>query len=87
MRPFRNPTDYVPPEDTFSPVLHRIDQVVRWCAIHPNDPIPPVSEILTKYSHPPQELLEQAQKPLDRLIEASNVKKGKSLPENTAAES
>ncbi|KAF8418820.1 putative Ku family DNA helicase [Tirmania nivea] len=70
-----NPTDYVPPEDTFSPVLHRIDQVVRWRAIHPNEPIPPASEILTKYSHAPQELLEQAQKPLDRLIEASNVKK------------
>lgn len=70
-----NPTDYAPPEDTFSPVLHRIDQVVRWRAIHPDDPIPPASDILTKYSHPPQELLEQAQKPLDRLIEASCVKK------------
>jgi len=87
MKGSRNPTDYVPPEDTFSPVLHRIDQVVRWRAIHPNDPIPPVSEILTKYSHPPKELLEQARKPLDRLIEASNVKKGKPSPEHIVAES
>lgn len=74
---FSNPTDYVPPEDTFSPVLHRIDQVVRWRAIHPDTPIPPVYDILTKYSQPPQELVEKAQESLDKLLEASNVKKGK----------
>lgn len=72
----RNPTEYAPPEDTFSPVLHRIDQVVRWRAIHPDEPIPPVYDILTQYSHPNPELVEQAKEPLDRLITASNVKKG-----------
>ncbi|KAF8476846.1 putative Ku family DNA helicase [Kalaharituber pfeilii] len=70
-----NPTDYVPPEDTYSPVLHRIDQVVRWRAIHPKEPLPPVYDILTKFSYPPKELLKLSQEPLDILIKASNVKK------------
>ncbi len=63
-------------EDTFSPVLHRIDQVVRWRAVHPTEPIPPPYEILTKYSRPPVELEERARSTLKELVAAADVKKG-----------
>jgi ATP-dependent DNA helicase 2 subunit 2 len=63
-------------EDTYSPVLHRINQAIRWRAAHPSEPIPPVAEILTKYSQPPAELLKASQAQLTRLIETADVKKG-----------
>ncbi|KAI9757356.1 MAG: ATP-dependent DNA helicase II subunit 2 [Candelina submexicana] len=62
-------------DDTFSPVLHRIDQVVRWRAVHPSEPIPPPYEILTKYSRPPVEFEERARPALKDLIAAAKVKK------------
>ena len=63
-------------EDTYSPVLHRLDQAVRFRAVHPTQPIPPPYEILTRYSKPPDALLEKSKPQLDQLIEAANVKKG-----------
>ena len=67
----------MPITDTYSPVLHRIDQAVRWRAVHPNEPIPPVYEILTKYSKPPEQLLAKAKRQLEKLVAAADVKKGK----------
>ncbi|CUS12854.1 unnamed protein product [Tuber aestivum] len=67
--------EYATVDETFSPILHRISQVVRWRAIHPDDPLPPVHEILTKYDHPPENLLEASTDTLKKLIEASDVKK------------
>ncbi|KAI9717745.1 MAG: ATP-dependent DNA helicase II subunit 2 [Candelaria pacifica] len=69
------PEEYMMMEDTFSPVLHRIDQVVRWRAVHPTEPIPPPYEILTKYSRPPVELEEKARPALKDLMAAADVKK------------
>jgi ATP-dependent DNA helicase 2 subunit 2 len=63
-------------EETYSPVLHRMDQAVRWRAVHPNEPIPPPYEILTKFAQPPQELLNLAKKNLESLTTAADVKKG-----------
>ena len=68
----------MPITDTYSPVLHRIDQAVRWRAVHPNEPIPPVYEILTKYSKPPEQLVAKAKRQLEKLVAAADVKKGKS---------
>lgn len=70
-----NPAEYMPMNETYSPVLHRIDQAVRWRAVHPNEPIPPPYEILTRYSHPPDELVADSQRQLEKLIVAANVKK------------
>ena len=70
-----NPAEYMNMTDTFSPVLHRIDQAVRWRAVHPTEPVPPPYEILTRYSNPPTELVARAKKKLDRLIAAADVKK------------
>ncbi|KAL8898377.1 MAG: hypothetical protein Q9207_006730 [Kuettlingeria erythrocarpa] len=61
--------------DTFSPVLHRIDQAVRWRAVHPTEPIPPPYEILTRYSQPPRDLVSQSNRRLEKLMAAADVKK------------
>lgn len=66
----------LPIDDSFSPVLHRINAAVRARAIHPNDPIPPPSGRLTKYSHPTEDQLEKSKKYLETLMEIADVKKG-----------
>ena len=68
-------TEYAPIDDTFSPMLHRITQVTKYRAIYPDLEPPPPYEILTKYAHPPAELLKQSQKALDKVIKAAEVKK------------
>jgi ATP-dependent DNA helicase 2 subunit 2 len=73
---FSNSTEYLRPEDTYSPLLHRINQVIGYRAVHPNAPLPPPTDILTKYSHPPEDLVKGTEKVLQKLIESFNVKKG-----------
>ncbi|KAI9774426.1 MAG: ATP-dependent DNA helicase II subunit 2 [Geoglossum simile] len=70
-----NPTEYMQTDETYSPLLHRINQAIRWRAVHPLDPVPPAYEILTKYAHPPQDLLNLARKNLKDLTAAADVKK------------
>ncbi|GLA47312.1 ATP-dependent DNA helicase II subunit 2 [Aspergillus niger] len=70
-----DPTESLPIDDSFSPVLHRIDSAIRHRAIHPNDPIPPPASVLTKFSHPPDDLVEKSKKYLDKLVAVSDVKK------------
>ena len=72
----RNPTEYLRPEDTYSPLLHRINEVIGYRAVHPTNPIPPPIEVLTKYSYPPEELVKGSEKAQKKLIEVFNVKKG-----------
>lgn len=68
--------EYMALEDAFSPVLHRIEQAKRWRAIRPMEPLPPVPEVLLKYSEQPEELQREAKPALQRLIKAADVKKG-----------
>ncbi|OJD28665.1 catalase [Diplodia corticola] len=70
-----NPAEYALIEETFSPVLHRVQQAIRWRAVHPTDEIPPPAEILTKYMKPPEDLLKQAQPFLEAMIAAGDVKR------------
>jgi ATP-dependent DNA helicase 2 subunit 2 len=72
-----NPTEYAKPEDTFSPLVHRINHIIRWRATHPDTTleIPPPPPILTKFAHPPSELREQSKKQFDALKSAADVKK------------
>ncbi|KAF6222766.1 hypothetical protein HO133_000814 [Letharia lupina] len=70
-----NPAEYMNMTDTFSPVLHRMDQAVRWRAVHPTEPVPPPYDILTRYSNPPKELVAGSKKRLEKLIAAADVKK------------
>ncbi|KAL8946228.1 MAG: hypothetical protein Q9222_007348 [Ikaeria aurantiellina] len=69
------PSEYMPLIDTFSPVLHRIDQAVRWKAVHPTEPVPPPYEILTRYSQPPEALVSQSKKYLEKVATIADVKK------------
>lgn len=71
-----NPTEYMPMEDAFSPVLHRVNQAIRWRAVHPNEPIPPPYETLTRFSKPPEELQVKAKRYLEKLVATAEVKKG-----------
>jgi ATP-dependent DNA helicase 2 subunit 2 len=72
-------SSWPPREEMFSPVLHRINQIIGYRAIHPNKPLPPPTEILVKYSNPPEDLVKGSEKVRKKLIEAFNVKKGTSL--------
>jgi ATP-dependent DNA helicase 2 subunit 2 len=76
----RNPTEYLRPEDTYSPLVHRISQVIGYRAVHPDDPIPPPIDILTQFSHPPADLIKGSDKVQQKLIETFNVKKGSFIP-------
>jgi ATP-dependent DNA helicase 2 subunit 2 len=69
------PAEYMAMDETFSPLFHRIEQAKRWRAVHPKDPIPTIPEVLTKYSKPPDELQDNVQSALQRLIKAAEVKK------------
>ncbi|KAF4548829.1 ATP-dependent DNA helicase II subunit 2-like protein [Elsinoe fawcettii] len=75
-------SEYASIDSTFSPLLHRINQVIRHRAINPTSPLPPVPEILTHFSHPPASLLSSAQDTLSSLIATSDVKK---VPPKTRA--
>ena len=72
-----NQDEYAKPEDTYAPLVHRINHIIRWRATHP-DPtltIPDPPEILTKYSTPPSDLVERANSTLESLVFAADVKK------------
>ncbi|KAF1919022.1 ATP-dependent DNA helicase II subunit 2 [Ampelomyces quisqualis] len=72
-----NPSEYAKPEDTFSPLVHRIGHIIRWRATHPDPslPIPPPPPILLKYANPPHDLLEASKGELEALKKAAKVSK------------
>ncbi|KAK5122233.1 hypothetical protein LTR85_004143 [Meristemomyces frigidus] len=69
------PAEYGSMDETYSPMLHRINQVVKHRAVYPDTDPPPPYEILTRYSQPPSELLKAAQPALSRVIKCADVKK------------
>lgn len=71
------PTEYAKIEDTYSPLLHRVNQMIRWRATHtdPALPLPDPPQILTKFSAPPSDLLERTENQLEALKRAADVKK------------
>jgi hypothetical protein len=72
-----NPTEYMPIEETYSPMVHRINQGIRRRATHPDEPVAPAAGVLVKYSNPPPELVLKTASKLNALIEAAGVKKSK----------
>ncbi|KAL1633653.1 ATP-dependent DNA helicase yku80 [Neofusicoccum ribis] len=70
-----NPGEFASIEDTYSPVLHHVQQAIRWRAVQPVKEVPPPAEILTKYMKPPEHLLKQAQPFLDAMVSAGDVKR------------
>lgn len=74
------PAEYAPVDETYSPVLHHINQAIRHHAVHPSDPIPAPYEVLMKYSSPPEDLTKQAKPYLDAVMRTGNVKKVPAKP-------
>jgi ATP-dependent DNA helicase 2 subunit 2 len=74
-----SPEEYAKLDETFSPAVHRLDQAIRWRAVNGSKPIPPPYDILIKYSKPPTELINSAQRQLDKLISIADVKPGNDL--------
>ncbi|ESZ98043.1 hypothetical protein SBOR_1574 [Sclerotinia borealis F-4128] len=69
------PAEYMAIEDTYSPVLHRISQAIRRRAVKPGEGVLPPPDVLTKWSHPPAELVQKSSNKLEKLIEIADVKK------------
>ncbi|KAL1600570.1 ATP-dependent DNA helicase yku80 [Paraconiothyrium brasiliense] len=71
------PTEYAKIEDSYSPLLHRVNQIIRWRATHsdPTLPLPDPPQILTRFSAPPTDLLQQTEAQLETLKKAADVKK------------
>ncbi|KAM3077292.1 ATP-dependent DNA helicase yku80 [Clarireedia jacksonii] len=76
------PMEYMTIEDTYSPVLHRINQAIRRRAVKPDEGVTPPAEILTKWANPPPELVSQSKVSLERLVKAADLKK---VPPKTKA--
>jgi ATP-dependent DNA helicase 2 subunit 2 len=68
------PTEYAPLDETFSPKLHRINQVIKHRAIFPDKEVPEPHDILLRYSNPPADLIAQAKPALTRLKDAADIK-------------
>ncbi|KAJ5878859.1 hypothetical protein N7455_002324 [Penicillium solitum] len=69
------PTDDLPIDESFSPLLHRIESAVRYRAVHPNDPILDPSERLTEFAHPSEEMVKNSKSHLEKLMSTADVKK------------
>lgn len=76
---YRNLIEYMTIDEPFNPLIHRIKGAVKERAVHPSGPVPPIPSILTKFSGPPEDLVESAQRQINSLIQAAEVKKGRSL--------
>ncbi|KAE9379177.1 putative Ku family DNA helicase [Stipitochalara longipes BDJ] len=69
------PVEYMTIEETFTPVIHRINRAIRERAMYPEDPIPPAPEILTQWSQPPKDLATHSAHKLEKLVAAAKVHK------------
>jgi ATP-dependent DNA helicase 2 subunit 2 len=74
----RASSEWAKMKDTYSPVVNRINQAIRYRATHPNTKLPTPYEVLTRYMQPPQEVSEASSKYLEALIAEADVKPGES---------
>jgi ATP-dependent DNA helicase 2 subunit 2 len=65
-------------QDTYSPVVNRINQALRHRATHPNGKMPTPYDVLTRYTKPPAELLAASSKHLAALVAEADIKAGES---------
>ncbi|TLD23261.1 hypothetical protein PspLS_07299 [Pyricularia sp. CBS 133598] len=66
--------EYASIEDTYSPVIHRVSQAIRFRVAHPDMPLDLDSEVLTRYSVPPRKVTSQAKEQIERLIKVADAK-------------
>lgn len=72
----RKPAEYAPIDDTFNPIIHRINGAVKQRAVYPDKPIEDIPSVLLRFAQPPQDLIERVQDRIEDLIKAADVKKG-----------
>lgn len=70
------PAEYVQIDDTYNPAIHRINQAVKFRAVHPEKPVPDTPAMLLRYASPPEDLIEKVQSRVDALVQTAEVKKG-----------
>ncbi|KZL63322.1 ku70 ku80 n-terminal alpha beta domain-containing protein, partial [Colletotrichum incanum] len=70
-----NPSEYAAIDDTYNPIIHRINQAIRQRAVNPDGPIDPVPSILVRYAAPPEGLVEKSKPQVEALVSAAQVKK------------
>ncbi|PBP26561.1 putative ATP-dependent DNA helicase II subunit 2 [Diplocarpon rosae] len=68
-------TEYMPIEDTYAPMVHRLKQALRSRVIHPDSEIGEPADVLVKWSKPPTELISKAGDQLERLKKCAEVTK------------
>lgn len=70
-------TEYMKIEDTLNPVVHRIQEAIRYRVMYPDAEVQPPSELLMKFSQPPQHLVDAAKtkKQVAHLIKVADLKR------------
>lgn len=72
----RQPAEYVDLADNYSPIIYRVNKALGFRAVHPNEPFVQVdNDFVTRFDHPPPELVHQARSQIESLIKAADVKK------------
>ncbi|ERT00772.1 hypothetical protein HMPREF1624_02005 [Sporothrix schenckii ATCC 58251] len=70
------PAEYADLDDNYSPIIYRVSKAVSFRAVHPNEPyIQQDNEFVTRFDHPPKELVSNARHQIEALIRAAEVKK------------
>jgi ATP-dependent DNA helicase 2 subunit 2 len=67
--------EFAPFDESFNPIIHRINQAVRTRAVKPEGPIEPIAPILLRHAVPPEDLVQKAQSEAKYLVEAAEVKR------------
>ena len=62
-------------DESFSPVVHRVEDSIKHRAVKPKEPIPEASDVLTRYSKPSAEAISASHAALERLAKTADVKK------------
>jgi len=71
-----NPAEYMTLDSMYSPLLHRINHVIRWRATNEHDTdLPEPPPILLKYSVPPADLVSRCKSKIAALKIAADVKR------------
>ncbi|KAL8370347.1 hypothetical protein RB595_000634 [Gaeumannomyces hyphopodioides] len=68
-------SEYAAIDETFSPMIHRVNQAIRQRVVHPDKPVEPATGVLTRYSVPPEKLVAKAADQIRELIRIADVKK------------
>ncbi|KAJ3486385.1 hypothetical protein NLG97_g6627 [Lecanicillium saksenae] len=69
------PAEFAPFDETYNPIIHRINNAVKQRAVHPDKPIEDIPSVLLRYANPPQDLIDRVQDRIEDLIKEADVKK------------